>query len=168
MLYWHYTIFCLLMPSRKKKRVALFSLTCDEGCSIALSEIFNEKLIPWLQKMEIVYFLALKKGGETRDLDIALIEGVIASPKEKAKVEDIRANAKVVIAIGMCAINGYPSGQRNTFNEEQKREVQADVERLKYLDRCLSVKEVIRVDDEVSGCPIDEKTFIHVFEKYLV
>lgn len=150
-----------------KKRVALFSLTSDEGCSIYLSEIFNNKLIEWLQKMDVVYFLSLKQEGEQENIDIALIEGVIASEKERQKVLDIRENSKIVIALGTCAINGLPSGQRNNFDEEQMKEIQAELEEFKHLPKCLPVKEVITVDDEVGGCPMNEEQFIEVFEKYL-
>ena len=48
------------MAGQNKKRVGVFSLTCDEGCSIFLTEIFNHKLLPWLEKIELVYFLSVK------------------------------------------------------------------------------------------------------------
>ena len=36
-----------------KKNVGVFSFTCDEGCSIYLIEIFNNKLIKWLENIEL-------------------------------------------------------------------------------------------------------------------
>jgi coenzyme F420-reducing hydrogenase gamma subunit len=32
----------------------------------------------------------------------------------------------------------------------------------------LALKEVVEVDDEIAGCPIDREKFIEVFEKYLI
>src|SRR3989344_3428650 len=71
----------------KKKRVGVFSLTCDEGCSIYLTEIFNKKLLEWLEKVEWVYFLSIKDKTEIKDLDVALIEGVVTSQKDKDDLE---------------------------------------------------------------------------------
>ena len=151
----------------KKKKIGIFTFTCDEGCSIYLIEIFNKKLIGWLEKMELAYFLSIRDKTDIKDLDIALVEGVISTEKEKIEIEKIRKNAKIVIAMGSCSITGQPSGQRNNFNEEQLSEIKDDLERFHYLPKCLSIKEAIKIDDEIMGCPINKEKFIEVFEKYI-
>ena len=156
------------MNNQTKKRVGIFSLTCDEGCSIYLMEIFNKKLLPWLKKMELVYFLAIKNHTEIRDLDIALVEGVVTSQKDREMIKKIRANTKVLIAMGTCAITSLPSGQRNNFNISQLKEIEGHLEKYNFLPKVLALKDVVKVDDEISGCPIDEVKFIEVFEKYLL
>lgn len=155
------------MANNKKKQVGVFSFTCDEGCSIYLIEIFNKKLVGWLEKMELKYFLSMKDKVEIKDFDISLIEGVISTEKDKKAIEEIRANSKIVICMGTCAITGLPSGQRNNFSDAQTKEIQADLDKYDYLPKSLSIKEAIKTDDEIQGCPIDEKKFIEVFEKYL-
>lgn len=150
-----------------KKRVGIFSLTCDEGCSILLAEIFNQKLIPWLEKMELVYFLALKDHVEAEDLDIALVEGVVTSARDKEHVEKIREKTNILIAMGTCAMTSLPSGQRNNFNISQLKEIEGHLEKYNFLPKALALKDVVKVDDNISGCPIDEEKFIETFEKYL-
>ena len=54
------------------------------------------------------------------------------------------------------------------FDPETKKEIQFIVDKFKMMDKVLSVPEVIPVDDQVAGCPMDEKRFIAVLEKYLV
>ncbi len=151
----------------KKKRVGIFSFTCDEGCTIYLIEIFNKKLLEWLEKIELVYFLSIKDKVEFKNLDLALVEGVISTEKDKKEIEEIRKNTKILIAMGTCAITGYPSGQRNNFNEDLKKEIKEDFERFNFLSKSLTVKESVKIDDEIIGCPINEDKFIEVFEKYL-
>src|SRR4030042_2040159 len=112
------------MIRQAKKRVGIFSLTCDEGCSIFLTEIFNKKLLEWLEKMEIVYYLALKSHKEAENLDIALVEGVVTSEKDLAEIKKIRDKTKILIAMGTCAITALPSGQRNNFSAEQLAEIE--------------------------------------------
>jgi len=151
----------------KKKQIGIFSFTCDEGCTIFLIEIFNKMLLSWLKKIELRYFLSVKDKAEFDYLDVALIEGVVSNEKEKREVEEIRKKAKIVIAMGTCAVTGYPSAQRNNFNETQQKNIQDELDSNNYLPKCLLLKDFIKVDDEILGCPIDEKKFIETFEKYL-
>jgi len=156
------------MPKNKsKKRVGIFSFTCDEGCSIYLIEIFNKKLLEWLQKMELAYFLSIKDHTDIKDIDIAIVEGSITTKKDKEKIEKIRKNCKVLIGMGNCTITGQPSCQRNFFSADQLKEIKADMDKFRFLPKCLAVKQVVKLDDEVPGCPMDEEKFVGVFEKYL-
>lgn len=155
------------MANNNKKRVGIFSLTCDEGCSILLIEIFNKKLFEWLEKIELAYFLSVRDHKEIKDFDIILIEGVVSTAKDKEEIEKIRGNTKILIAMGNCAITVLPSGQRNNFNDEQMDEIKDDLDKFNFLPKCLSIKQVVKVDDEIIGCPINEKKFIEIFEKYI-
>ncbi len=160
-------MFNIFSDKNKKKRVGVFSLTCDEGCSIYLTEIFNKKLLGWLEKIEIVNFLAIKDFVEIKNLDIALVEGVVTSEKDKKLIEEVRKNTKVLVAMGTCAITALPSGQRNNFNKDQLAQIKDHLKKYKFLPKALSVKEAVKTDDEIPGCPIDPKKFVEVFEKYI-
>lgn len=151
----------------KKKRIGVFSLTCDEGCSIYLTEIFNHKLVEWLGKAEFVYMLSIKDHVSIKNLDIALVEGVVTSQKDKKTIEKIRKNAKVLIAMGTCAMTGYPSAQRNNFNEDQLSQIKDHLKKYKFLPKALTIKEAVPVEAEIPGCPIIPEKFIETFEKYL-
>lgn len=150
-----------------KKRVGIFSFSCDEGCTIYLTEIFNSKLVDWLDKIELHYFLSVKERQPIENLDISLIEGVINTEKDMKEIEVIRKNSKILIAMGTCAMTAMPSGQRNNFSEELLEEIKEDMEKFHMLPKALAVKEAVKVDDEIPGCPIIEEKFIEVFEKYL-
>ena len=153
--------------ANNKKRVGIFSFTCDEGCSIYLLEIFNKKLLEWLEKIELVYFLSVKNYNEFENLDIAIVEGSISTERDKREIEDIRKKAKVLIGMGSCTITGLPSCQRNYFNASQLKEIEIDMAHFKFLPKCLATKEVVKLDDEVPGCPMEEKKFVETLEKYL-
>lgn len=150
-----------------KKRVGIFSFSCDEGCSIYLIEIFNKKLVGWLEKMELAYFLSVKTHNDLKDLDIALVEGVVSNEKELGEINKIRENAKIVIAMGSCAVTGAISAQRNNFSAKMQSEIQDNIEKFKMLPKSLTINQAVKVDDQILGCPILEDQFIKVFEKYL-
>lgn len=151
----------------EKKRVGIFSLTCDEGCSIFLTEIFNHKLLEWLEKIDLVYFLALKDKTEFKNLDIAIVEGVVTSERDKRELLEIRANSRILIAMGTCAMTSQPSGQRNNFDEEKQAEIQEHLEKYNFLPKALPLKDVVKVDENIPGCPISEEKFVEIFEKSL-
>jgi coenzyme F420-reducing hydrogenase gamma subunit len=151
------------MPN-KKLRVGIFSFTADEGCVIVFTEILNDYLIKWQDLVDIVYCRQLKNNNDDSNLDIAIVEGAIATEKELNRIKQVRNNSKKVIAIGSCAINGSPSNQRNHFSPEIMAEIDPLLHQWNHLLKIMSIKEVIPVDAEVAGCPMDEKAFVEVFE----
>ncbi len=150
-----------------KLKVGFFSMTCDEGCSIEFLEILNEKYREWKDKIEIVHMRLLKKETKLKDIDVAFVEGAISTKKELEKIKNIRKHTNIVVAMGSCAISGSPSNHRNFFDKERKEEIKEILERFGHLDKVLSVKDVIKVDYEVPGCPINDEKFIEVMEELI-
>jgi len=79
----------------------------------------------------------------------------------------IRKNSKRLVAIGACAVNGMPAAQRNSFDEPLKQEISFLLKRFKQAEKVRMVKEVVQIDDEVPGCPMEENVFLNVLDKYL-
>lgn len=150
-----------------KVKVGFFSFTCDEGCTITFLEILNRKFQEWKDKIEIKHMRILQKRSEIKDLDVAFVEGAISTKKELEKIKEIRKNAKILVALGNCAISGFPSNQRNFFDEERKNEIKEILKKFGHLDKVLSIKEVVNVDYEVPGCPMVEDKFIKIVEEII-
>lgn len=149
---------------KKKLRIGWFSFTCCEDSTIIFTELLNEYFDQWNKIFDFVHFNTLKKKRSLKNLDIAFIEGAISGQAEEKKVKEIRENAKKVVAIGACACIGMPSSQRNTFDEDKKREIQFLLDRFSYLDRVKPLKQVIKIDAEVPGCPMNEEDFLQTIE----
>ncbi len=150
-----------------KLKVGLFSFSCCEDSSIILVEMMNDHYKEWSQLIDFRYARILKNKNELSDIDVAFIEGAVSTEKDKQKVLEIRANSKKVVTIGSCACSGLPAGQRNFFNDETRKEVQFLVDKFHLLEKVLSIPQVIPVDDQVPGCPMDEERFLQVLNKYL-
>lgn len=155
------------MISIKKLRVGWFSFTCCEDSTILFTELLNTHWDQWKDKLEFVNARVLKTKGELKDLDISFVEGAISSQNHIDKLKKIRDNSKIVVAIGACAVNAMPSGWRNTFDEKTKQEIQYLVERFSHLPRVEPLSKFIKVDEIVPGCPMDEKKFLEIMDKYL-
>ncbi|MFH1107296.1 MAG: hypothetical protein V1787_05355 [Candidatus Micrarchaeota archaeon] len=151
----------------KKLAVGIFSFTGDEGCVITFLEILNYKLKDWADKVEFRHARVMRKINSLEGLDVAFVEGAISNEKEVPKLKEIREKAKRVVAIGTCAINGYPSNHRNFFDEARLEEIRPLMERFGHLPKVTGIGEYIKVDAVVPGCPIVESAFVQVMEKYI-
>lgn len=153
----------------KKLVIGWFSFTCCEDSTILLTELLNKHFDEWKKLVEFRYIRALKTKNVLEGLDVAFIEGAISSEKQAAEVQKIRANARYVVAIGSCACTGMPSASRNQFSTEAllQERIQWYMSNFDYNDKVKKLEDVIKVDDRVTGCPMDPALFTQILEKYL-
>lgn len=153
---------------KKKMAIGWFSFTCCEDSTILFTELLNEHFDEWKQLLEFRHVKALKTKNELRGLDVAFVEGAISSEKQEKEVKEIRDNSKYLIAIGSCACTGLPSASRNEFTPEDISEkIRHYMENFDYSEKVRKLAEVIKVDDEVPGCPMGVDRFFEVLNKYL-
>lgn len=155
------------VPLTKKLRVGWFTFTCCEDSTIVFTEVLNDHWQEWRRRIDFVHARILQTKNTEGALDVAFIEGAISSEEQKKRLEKIRSQATWLVAVGACAVVGMPSAQRNKFDEKTKQEIGFILERFHHLDHVLSVKEVVKVDAELPGCPMDPKQFVAVVNKAL-
>ncbi len=153
----------------QKLRVGWFTFTCCEDSTIIFTELLNLHYQDWLQKIEFVHARILQKDDtdEIQPMDVAFVEGAISSDTQEEKLKKIRIQAKKLIAIGSCAVVGSPSNQRNFFDAEQNAQIREILEKFKYKEKVLKVSDVVTVDETVPGCPMNEKLFLEIMNKFL-
>lgn len=149
------------------KRFGVFSFTCCEGCVVSLIEALNSKYFDWKKRIVFKNFRALKKACPIGKLDVALVEGAISTKKEVVKLREIRSKCKILVAMGSGACNGYPSNQRNKFDAKMKKLIAGDLRKMGQLEKVLPLKNFVKVDVEMNGCPVDEDDLIEEVEKLL-
>lgn len=155
------TLFSNPMPEKDKKiKIGWFCFSCCEDNLVVFTELMNDHWQEWKKTFDFRHVRALRSKNVLDELDIVFIEGALASEEHVNKVKEIREKAKKVVTVGACAVTGMPAGQRNFFNEEQKKNVQFLVDKFHALPRVLKVSEVIKVDAEVGGCPMDPNRFL--------
>lgn len=130
-------------------------------------ELMNERYSRWKDLVDFRYFRTLKSNNDMTDMDIAFVEGAISNTHEEDMVKEIRKNCKKLVAIGSCACSGSPANQRNYFDKSVKEEIQFILDRFGHRDMVSPLSKVIKVDDIVNGCPMDENVFLDKFERYL-
>lgn len=151
-----------------KLKVGWFSFSCCEDSTIIFTELLNNHYLEWKKKLDFVHAKVLKKSPDIiPDMDIAFVEGAITSDSQEKKLKNIREKAKIIVAIGACAVIGSPSNQRNFFNEKQSEEIKSILEKFKYKDKVFKVSDIVKVDEVVPGCPMNEQVFLNIVNKYL-
>lgn len=151
----------------KKLRIGWFSFSCCEDSTIIFTELLNDHYKEWLPRIEFVSALVLQKKNKVKDLDVSFIEGAVTSKKQEESLIQIRKESKRLVAIGACACVGMPSAQRNLFDEKTYKEIKNILIRFQYARKVKKVSDIVTIDGQVPGCPMDEKIFLEVLNKYL-
>ncbi len=149
---------------KTKVRIATTSLSGCFGCHMSLLDI-DERL---LALAEIAEFdrspiTDIKHCGP---VDIAIVEGGVANAENVHVLRELRANARVLVALGACAVNGGLPAQRNHLDVGEclsrvysdragngMGTVPNDPELPLLLDKVHPINEVVRVDYFIPGCP---------------
>lgn len=148
--------------TQSKLKCAWFSFSCCEDNTIIMTELLNDHWLEWSKIIEFKHFRTLRTNNSMEPFDIAFIEGAIASQKQIDKLKKIRELSKKIVAVGSCAVVGMPSGQRNFFNEVQQNNIKFLLDKFSTLPRVLKVSEVVTVDAEIPGCPMEPDNFLKI------
>ncbi len=152
----------------KKLRVGWFSFTCGEDSTIVFSELLNDHYFDWIKLIDFKYIKILKSKNVLDKLDVAFVEGAISNDKDEKFLKDIRKKSKKVVAIGSCACNGMPSAQRNDFDKKTVNEINFLLKKFRHKKKVLPLNKIIKVDELVNGCPMQEKVFLKVLNDLLI
>ena len=149
---------------KKKLRVGWFTFTCCEDSTVIFTEVLNDHWQEWRKLIDFRHARVLQAKNAMDELDVAFVEGAMSSEEQVKRLKEIREKSKVLVAVGACAVQGIPAGQRNNFDEEKQKEIQFILDRFHHLDKVQSLKEVVKVDADLPGCPMNGDSFVKVVE----
>ena len=142
-----------------KPRIAFFDFTCCEGCQLTVLNC-EEEILDILQVVDIVNFREASSD-QSDDYDIAFVEGSCTHESEIPRLEKIRKNASVVVAMGSCAtIGGINCIKNSQSMEDMLKEVYGDEAHYYSTIPARPIDAVIDVDYKLHGCPIRKDEFI--------
>jgi len=149
-----------------KPKISFHDFTCCEGCQLQVLNCEDE-MLDILGAVEIVQFReAIDNRGE--DYDIAFIEGAFSRESDRARLENIRKNAKIVVALGACATTGGLNVLKNFRGiEPAMKEVYGDKASWYETSAALPIDAAIKVDVKIHGCPIPKQEFLEVVKSVL-
>jgi sulfhydrogenase subunit delta len=152
-----------------KPKIAIFDFACCEGCQLQIVNL-EEEILSLLGGADVVEWREAMSE-KSDEYDIAIIEGSITRPEDEDRIKMIRSRAKVLIALGACAMIGGINKLKNNFDlDEVKKCVYGKAASKPHLRTGLTkaVGEVVQVDYAVPGCPIDRKEFTYIVRSLLM
>ena len=145
-----------------KVRLATTSLAGCFGCHMSFLDI-DERIfeLAGIAEFDRSPFTDIKHCGPC---DIALIEGGVCNSENVHVLRELRANAKILVAVGACAINGGVPAMRNKLkigdvltqvytDETGQTQIPNDPELPVMFDKVYPVNEIVRIDYSLPGCP---------------
>jgi coenzyme F420-reducing hydrogenase gamma subunit len=151
-----------------KPVVGIFGLT---GCAGDQLVIINceDELLDIVNAVDIRDFLMASSDNDTAcALDVALVEGAVMSARDQERLKEIRARAKLLVAIGTCAVwGGVAAASFNGRRGECLAEVYGEVGAGYDTMPARALHEVVKVDLNISGCPIEKHQFISAISSLL-
>jgi sulfhydrogenase subunit delta len=139
-----------------KPRVAVFKMASCDGCQLQLLDA-EEALLELAGAIDIVNFAEASSHIEPGPYDVTLVEGSVSTPELENQIREIREQSKVLITIGACATSGGVQALRNATgkHEEFIRTVYPTPEYVKSLEDSHPIADYVKVDLELTGCPVD-------------
>jgi coenzyme F420-reducing hydrogenase gamma subunit len=155
------------MSPQKKLIIGWFTFSCCEDSTVLFTELLNDHWQEWLPLIEFRHAKVLKSKNQLKDLDVAFVEGAIASAEKEKELKKIRDNSKILVAVGSCAVTGMPSALRNEFPTEIRKEINFLLEKFNYGEKVKKLEDIVKVDAKVPGCPMNETKFLEVMNDML-
>jgi coenzyme F420-reducing hydrogenase gamma subunit len=144
----------------RKIRLGWFSFSCCEDNTVLFAEILNDHFFLVQEKFDIIHAKVLQNVNKWEGMDVAFVEGAVADKEQEETLKKIRRLSKTLVAIGSCACTGMPSAHRNSFDENTIHVIRFLKDRFSLLDKVHPLKDIVKVDMEVPGCPMDEGKFL--------
>lgn len=148
------------MVIKKKKKIAIVSLTACEGCQIALLDL-GKRFFKFLKTIELVDFSLLEESPFPKGkIDIVFVEGNPITNEDLAVLMKVRKQAKILVAMGNCAaLGGIPEMKNYQGKKDTIRHIYKNTKNIANPD----IKEIdnfVKVDFTIPGCPITNEEFL--------
>lgn len=146
-----------------KTTMATVWLDGCSGCHMSFLDL-DERLLELAAKVDLVFSPLVDRKSYPDHVDLALVEGAVATDDDLEKIRLIRARTTTLVSLGDCAVTGNVAALRNPFGTEAvlKRVYdehmigpprRPDRELPVLLERAAPVHEKVRVDLVIPGCP---------------
>ena len=152
-----------------KLKLATAWLDGCSGCHMSILDM-DERLIDLAALVDVVYSPIVDTKDFPDEVDIALVEGAVASVDDEKKVRKIRAHSKLLVAMGDCAVAGNVPSMRNPIGPEailkrayiENADTQQQIPCVvvpQLLRVVRPIHEFVKVDVFLPGCPPSADTF---------
>jgi sulfhydrogenase subunit delta len=152
-----------------KPKVGIFGLT---GCAGDQLQILNceDHLLRLAERLDFVDWVMVRSHNDHAcRLDIAFVEGVVATERDLETLKQVRARTTTLVALGTCAVWGGLPAMRNAMPREVlQREAASQHSDLLDSVEALPATHFVAFDLTLPGCPIERHEFLRVVNSLLL
>ncbi len=152
----------------QKPRVGVYGLTGCAGDQLVLVHS-EDYLLDLFNAADIRSFVMASSNPVEGELDVALVEGSVSTEEEREHLKDIRKRAKILVAMGSCAVVGGPQAMYANDGSYKKRlkQVYGDATFVTPPVEALPVDAVVDVDYYLPGCPVSQPQILALLGRLL-
>lgn len=151
-----------------KPKVAVHKFSSCDGCQLALLDM-GPALLDLAGQVDFVHFAEAGPCDPDAQVDLALVEGSIATPEDLERIQRVRAQSKLLVAIGACATSGGIQALRNFADGAQwVAQIYPQPEHIDSLPQSTPISEHVKVDFELWGCPVNGRQVAGFINNFLL
>ncbi len=150
------------MAAARKPRLAVVKFASCDGCQLSLLDCEDE-LLAVAGAVDIVNFPEASRAVLKGPYDLTLVEGSITTPHDAERIHAVRRVSTTLVTIGACATTGGIQALRNFADVAGWVPlVYATPEWIQTLKTSTPISHHVKVDYELSGCPVDKRQLLEV------
>ncbi len=150
-----------------KPKVAVHKFSSCDGCQLAFLNM-GEDLLTLFEHINVIHFAEAGPVNTEEAVDISFIEGSLSTPGDIERIKQIRANSNYLVTIGACATAGGLQALHNlASSDDWIPSVYASPDYISTLDTVMPIRDQIKVDFELQGCPVNTRQIIAVVRSLL-
>ncbi len=153
-----------------KPSIGIYGLSSCAGDQLTILNCEDE-LLEIASRVDIKSFIMAQTGNDETMIDIALVEGTVSTRRDLERLKEIRSRTSILVAIGTCAVWGGLYAMRNDIPRAEMIKGVYGEKGLEYFEPEVlpaePLKNFVKVDLSVPGCPIEKKWFLRIFKSFL-
>lgn len=122
----------------------------------------------FLTKVNIGDFRLAEELPDVKYYDIAIVEGTAITKEQLRRLKIVRKKSKILVALGACACVGGPQEIKD-YRGNKNQLMRMIYPNIRGIDNpnVKSVKELVKVDLEIPGCPINKEEFFRIINELI-
>jgi sulfhydrogenase subunit delta len=142
-----------------KPKVAVYKMSSCAGCQLEFLNL-EPVLLDLLDLIDLSYFVMARRDWEDPPYDVGFVEGAITCGEEIEKLKKARADCRVLVALGSCAVfGGIPSLKNWSPERDIEARVYEDVSVINST-KAHPISEYVPVDAVLKGCPVSRDELV--------
>jgi len=142
-----------------KPKIGVYGFTGCAGDQLLIIHTEDE-ILNLFGSTDIQSFVMASSNPTEGELDVAFVEGSVSTSEEEEHILDIRKRAKILVAMGNCAVAGGVQAMYTGDDKYEKRLQKVYGDDVKFFIKPVEAKPLdayVDVDYYLPGCPIDQK-----------